>query len=269
MRAEADGAIAVAKASSRARGLAEDRSGQAPRSRRASRSRRRRARSRCRGLQRGRHRAADSGAARRALPGVEEVQQSAIGAQPMPSSVLATWQRPRATAPAPRRRAASRARGAERRAGTPQRRQREAAGLSAKAPRRGQGRLQRRQVGKRIVAGGDLTTLTGVFNFLQSAGVTDEAEARRLTTLEFSDGRGTSVPAEPWPAALWRRHPVHGVAETAEQFTFSAAALERARTAQPRRPRRPLYGRPVTQTHQRIRHHANDRLSKPLGDNYM
>jgi tape measure domain-containing protein len=42
--------------------------------------------------------------------------------------------------------------------------------------------------GKRIAAGGDLTTLTGIANFLQSAGL-DQEQARELA-LEFSDGKG-------------------------------------------------------------------------------
>jgi len=43
--------------------------------------------------------------------------------------------------------------------------------------------------GKRINAGSDLTTRTGILKFLQSAGVTDEAAARRLTN-EFTDNQG-------------------------------------------------------------------------------
>lgn len=42
--------------------------------------------------------------------------------------------------------------------------------------------------GNRIVAGGDLTTLTGITNFLKQAGV-DEEQAKRIAR-EFSDGRG-------------------------------------------------------------------------------
>lgn len=42
--------------------------------------------------------------------------------------------------------------------------------------------------GSRIVAGGDLTTLTGITNFLKQAGL-DEAKARSVAK-EFSDGRG-------------------------------------------------------------------------------
>ncbi len=42
--------------------------------------------------------------------------------------------------------------------------------------------------GSAIAAGGDLTTLTGVANFLKAAGLSDE-QARRVA-LEFSDGRG-------------------------------------------------------------------------------
>jgi len=43
--------------------------------------------------------------------------------------------------------------------------------------------------GNRIVAGGDLTTLTGIAAFLKAAGVEDDATARRIA-LEFSNGRG-------------------------------------------------------------------------------
>lgn len=43
--------------------------------------------------------------------------------------------------------------------------------------------------GNRIVAGGDLTTLTGIAAFLKAAGVEDDATARRIAT-EFSNGRG-------------------------------------------------------------------------------
>lgn len=42
--------------------------------------------------------------------------------------------------------------------------------------------------GNRLSMGGDLTTLTGIANFLKSAGL-DEAQARRVA-LEFSDGKG-------------------------------------------------------------------------------
>lgn len=43
--------------------------------------------------------------------------------------------------------------------------------------------------GNRIVAGGDLNTLTGVAAFLKSAGIEDDATARRIAK-EFSDGKG-------------------------------------------------------------------------------
>jgi hypothetical protein len=43
--------------------------------------------------------------------------------------------------------------------------------------------------GQRIVAGGDLTTLTGVAAFLKAAGVADEAKARELAK-EFADSQG-------------------------------------------------------------------------------
>ena len=42
--------------------------------------------------------------------------------------------------------------------------------------------------GNRIVAGGDLTTLTGITNFLKQAGL-DEDKAKEVAT-EFSDGKG-------------------------------------------------------------------------------
>ena len=42
--------------------------------------------------------------------------------------------------------------------------------------------------GNRLVAGGDLTTLTGISNFLKAAGL-DDQQAKRLA-LEFSDGKG-------------------------------------------------------------------------------
>ncbi|WP_296871351.1 tape measure protein [Tibeticola sp.] len=92
--------------------------------------------------------------------------------------------------------------------------------------------------GKRIVAGGDLTTLTGVFNFLKSAGVTDEAEARRLA-LEFSDGKG-NIPYLQNPGQLRYGGDTLSMAllKAAEQFTFSAAALEKktGEAAQPASP---------------------------------
>ncbi len=40
-----------------------------------------------------------------------------------------------------------------------------------------------------VVAGGDLNTLTGIYNFLRSAGVNDEVQARKIAN-EFSDGKG-------------------------------------------------------------------------------
>ena len=43
--------------------------------------------------------------------------------------------------------------------------------------------------GKRVVAGTDVGTLTGVAAFLKAAGVSDDAAARKLA-LEFSDGKG-------------------------------------------------------------------------------
>ena len=43
--------------------------------------------------------------------------------------------------------------------------------------------------GSRVVMGGDLTTRTGIFNFLKSAGVTDEAKARGITS-EFANSKG-------------------------------------------------------------------------------
>lgn len=43
--------------------------------------------------------------------------------------------------------------------------------------------------GGRLTMGGDLTTRTGVFNFLKSAGVTDDARAKEITN-EFADSMG-------------------------------------------------------------------------------
>ncbi|MBH2008090.1 MAG: tape measure protein [Xanthomonadaceae bacterium] len=43
--------------------------------------------------------------------------------------------------------------------------------------------------GQRVVAGSDVSTLTGVAAFLKAAGVSDDAAARKLA-LEFSDGKG-------------------------------------------------------------------------------
>ena len=43
--------------------------------------------------------------------------------------------------------------------------------------------------GSRLTMGGDLTTRTGVYNFLKSAGVTDEKVAKDITN-EFADSRG-------------------------------------------------------------------------------
>lgn len=46
--------------------------------------------------------------------------------------------------------------------------------------------------GQRINMGGDLTTRTGIMNFLKSAGVTDDEAAKHITN-EFADGQGNVI----------------------------------------------------------------------------
>lgn len=87
--------------------------------------------------------------------------------------------------------------------------------------------------GKRLVAGGDLTTLTGIFNFLKSVGVTDEAEARRLA-LEFSDGKG-NIPYLQNPGQMRYGGDTLSMAllRAAEQFTFRERPAQTQQAAQP------------------------------------
>lgn len=75
--------------------------------------------------------------------------------------------------------------------------------------------------GNRIVAGGDLNTRTGIFNFLKSAGVSDDAEARRITS-EFSDSQG-NIPYMGNPGQMKYGGDTLSMAllKAAEQFTFS------------------------------------------------
>lgn len=76
--------------------------------------------------------------------------------------------------------------------------------------------------GNRIVAGGDLTTRTGVYNFLKSAGVTDDALAKKITN-EFSDGQGNITYANnPGQQKYGGTTISQALLRAAEQFTFSA-----------------------------------------------
>lgn len=90
--------------------------------------------------------------------------------------------------------------------------------------------------GKRIAAGGDLTTLTGIFNFLKSAGVTDEAEARRVA-VEFSDGKGT-IPYLQNPGQMRYGGDTLSMAllRAAEQFTFRERPAQTQQTQQASQP---------------------------------
>lgn len=80
--------------------------------------------------------------------------------------------------------------------------------------------------GNRITMGGDLTTLTGIMNFLKSAGVNNDAEAKRIAR-EFSDEKG-NIPYFSNPGQL----KYGGVGSTmsqavlkaAERYTFGAGA---------------------------------------------
>lgn len=77
--------------------------------------------------------------------------------------------------------------------------------------------------GNTVVAGGDLNTRTGIFNFLKAAGVTDDNEARRITS-EFSDSKG-DIPYINNPGQL--RYGGAGstisqaLLKAAEKYTFS------------------------------------------------
>jgi len=77
--------------------------------------------------------------------------------------------------------------------------------------------------GKRVDAGGDLTTRTGILAFLKSAGVTDEAEARRIAN-EFADQDGNIAY---WGNAGMKKYGGSTISDSlmraAEKVTFSDA----------------------------------------------
>lgn len=84
--------------------------------------------------------------------------------------------------------------------------------------------------GNTVVAGGDLNTRTGIFNFLKAAGVTDDNEARRITS-EFSDSKG-DIPYINNPGQL--RYGGAGstisqaLLKAAEKYTFSGGSQKSA-----------------------------------------
>lgn len=82
--------------------------------------------------------------------------------------------------------------------------------------------------GKIVNAGGDLTTRTGIFNFLKSAGVDDENAARRIAN-EFADGNG-NIPYMNNPGQ--RRYGGDTISmallTAAERYTFSKPAKSSA-----------------------------------------
>jgi len=85
--------------------------------------------------------------------------------------------------------------------------------------------------GNAIVASNSLGSLTGIYNFLKSAGVNDDAAARRIA-LEFSDGEGR-IPHLNNPGQLKYRRSIFDSLSTAllhaaEQYTFSLGAGDSA-----------------------------------------
>ncbi|MFM9881198.1 MAG: tape measure protein [Burkholderiaceae bacterium] len=80
--------------------------------------------------------------------------------------------------------------------------------------------------GNRIGAGGELTTRTGILNFLKNAGVSDEATARRITN-EFADSQG-EIPFFNNPGQLKFGGAGSTISQAllkaAEQFTFAQDA---------------------------------------------
>ena len=79
--------------------------------------------------------------------------------------------------------------------------------------------------GSRIVAGGDLNTLTGIAAFLKAAGVEDDATARRIA-LEFSDGKG-NIPYFSNPGQMRYGGDTISMAllKAAEKITFAGGAI--------------------------------------------
>lgn len=75
--------------------------------------------------------------------------------------------------------------------------------------------------GNRINMGGDLTTRTGILNFLKSAGVTDDADARRITN-EFTDNQGNvQFTNNPGQIKYNGSTLSQALLRAAEQYTFS------------------------------------------------
>lgn len=76
--------------------------------------------------------------------------------------------------------------------------------------------------GNTISAGGDLTTLTGIYNFLKSAGVTDDATAKSIAK-EFSDSQG-NIPYSNNPGQIKYGGDTLSAAllKAAERYTFSS-----------------------------------------------
>ncbi|MBE0588923.1 MAG: hypothetical protein IH617_12860, partial [Hydrogenophaga sp.] len=79
--------------------------------------------------------------------------------------------------------------------------------------------------GNRLAMGGDLTTLTGIAAFLKSAGIDDDATARRIAT-EFSDGKG-NIPYFSNPGQKRYGGDTISVAllRAAERITFAGAGV--------------------------------------------
>lgn len=84
--------------------------------------------------------------------------------------------------------------------------------------------------GKRLTAGGDLTTRTGIKNFLKSAGVTDDAAATRITN-EFANSKGeidyfSNAGQMKYGGA--NRTISQALLKAAEQFTFAGKPISGA-----------------------------------------
>ncbi|WP_234197136.1 tape measure protein [Pseudacidovorax sp. NFM-22] len=80
--------------------------------------------------------------------------------------------------------------------------------------------------GNTVVAGGELTTLTGIAAFLKAAGVADDAAARKIA-LEFADGRG-QIPYFNNPGQKRYGGDTLSVAllRAAERYTFGGAGQQ-------------------------------------------
>lgn len=80
--------------------------------------------------------------------------------------------------------------------------------------------------GNKVVAGTDVGTLTGIVNFLKSAGL-DDATARKIA-LEFSDGNGNIPQVNNPGQAKYRRNEYSSLSDSllraAEQYTFGDKA---------------------------------------------